>query len=46
MLKKILNFLKGKPTLQEELVQGIKFECPMILELYFVKNVNLSLHLE
>ena len=46
MQKQTLNFLKDKLFLQDELVRGIKLECPILLEWFFAKNVNHLLHLE
>ncbi len=40
------NFLKDMLTLHDVLVRDITFECLTTFELYFVKNANLSLHLE
>jgi hypothetical protein len=40
MQEQILNFLRDKLIWLEELARDITYECLMISELYFVKNVN------
>jgi len=42
MLEQTLNFLKDMHNLHDESAQSTTLECLTFLELYFVKNVNLS----